>query len=970
MNQIGNITFDFSMQNEQFARNLYGRWDHFFLHKFEKIADELLLKYDKQSEIIEIESLSLDLGTFSEEEFDDHFPVVLKEKMEEVLLKYLLSDQKKISIKRSTDSNYCFDLLAYFLLHGSLPWNAANKYKDIRALFLEVLQNESIKLKQFLSTYGHYTSLQQRLVYQLNDPELEKGVNLLSPGSAEFIISYLHLLKAKYKEIEYSDIRESDYRNTVWLVIYAYLLNNRSSYFDKKSFIAQTILDLAGKYNLSYDRMLYLITNELQQYKIALAMSVELFTILLQLQKELSEKQLKMSASSAAKFYKILAELLREKAGGNISGDSREALILILSRVDSCRLFLQQLNEDEIIRLVPIVAPQHADFVIETVKSLEQQKEEGALQGKTGGEFRLLKWQIIFPALFEKQATGFNRKQFIKSIFQKVSAHYNLEISLLLIYFCQDVDTLQWADKSLRSIFKELLEEGIDIKKKLDGAFSRNTEYEEYCINLICKQEKPDLKELQMIFKQLRATDFRRKIIENTTDAERYLLSQWLFPEEGDLIVVYARNLDRWSEQSSLSGKTGSEFSKLKWEFIFSVLSGMPSSNFNRYSFVRQALVRISAHYNLTYFDLLLYFRNDEIALHLPPILSRLLDKLFEEERKREYEMIFKSYREKDRKKFLSFFSLQEQLFIKTYAKTLDQYQTSEIGKGKISGNFRDIKWRFIFAVLFELQQASFNKKYVVRRTLEQIAAHYLLSLSELLEYFYQAISSSKDKIIIEISFIIRELQEVIKKDHLVKLIDLSPNKNNLNNKSMETKQNNQPENFKETQEEMSSTTYVNNAGIMLLSPYLPRLFSMLELTGNGMFKGSKEQIRAIYLIQYLIFGKTDFPEHEMTLNKLLTGFEATEPIPRNIELTEKEIETANSLLKSALQHWEKLKNTSIEGLREGFLQRGGKLEEKEDFFQLVLEERPYDMLLDSLSWNFRTTKFGWMKKAIQTKWR
>jgi hypothetical protein len=107
-----------------------------------------------------------------------------------------------------------------------------------------------------------------------------------------------------------------------------------------------------------------------------------------------------------------------------------------------------------------------------------------------------------------------------------------------------------------------------------------------------------------------------------------------------------------------------------------------------------------------------------------------------------------------------------------------------------------------------------------------------------------------------------------------------------------------------------------------------------------------------------------------MTLNKLLTGFQTGNPIPRSLELTEQETGTVDSMLQGVLANWEKLKNTSLAGLREGFLQRNGKLEEREEMFHLTVEEKAYDMLLDSCPWSFKTIKYGWMKKGIEVKWR
>jgi hypothetical protein len=75
-------------------------------------------------------------------------------------------------------------------------------------------------------------------------------------------------------------------------------------------------------------------------------------------------------------------------------------------------------------------------------------------------------------------------------------------------------------------------------------------------------------------------------------------------------------------------------------------------------------------------------------------------------------------------------------------------------------------------------------------------------------------------------------------------------------------------------------------------------------------------------------------------------------------------------MLNGVLQNWGKLKNSSPMTLREAFLRRNGRLEEKEDAYYLTVEEKAYDMLLDSIPWNFRMIRMPWMKKPVIVKWR
>ena len=85
MNRIDSIKFDFRMQNENFARQLYAGWDRFFAQNFEEIADEVLSRFEPYQNHTEIEKLNLDLGTISEQDFYDEFPRKVREKLEEAL---------------------------------------------------------------------------------------------------------------------------------------------------------------------------------------------------------------------------------------------------------------------------------------------------------------------------------------------------------------------------------------------------------------------------------------------------------------------------------------------------------------------------------------------------------------------------------------------------------------------------------------------------------------------------------------------------------------------------------------------------------------------------------------------------------------------------------------------------------------------------------------------------------------------
>lgn len=165
--------------------------------------------------------------------------------------------------------------------------------------------------------------------------------------------------------------------------------------------------------------------------------------------------------------------------------------------------------------------------------------------------------------------------------------------------------------------------------------------------------------------------------------------------------------------------------------------------------------------------------------------------------------------------------------------------------------------------------------------------------------------------------------------------------------------------------------TPIKNAGIVLIAPFLPRLFLYLNLLENhNKFINKDAQIKAVFSMLYVAEEKTESTEDALTLNRIMAGIKDGEKISAGIQLTVVETKSINDILTGAKQHWEKLKDTSLHGLREAFLQRNGSLEDKEEYYELKIEERPYDTLLDSIPWNFSMIKFPWMKKRLLVSWR
>lgn len=162
---------------------------------------------------------------------------------------------------------------------------------------------------------------------------------------------------------------------------------------------------------------------------------------------------------------------------------------------------------------------------------------------------------------------------------------------------------------------------------------------------------------------------------------------------------------------------------------------------------------------------------------------------------------------------------------------------------------------------------------------------------------------------------------------------------------------------------------YIRNAGMILLHPFLATLFARAGLTKDGSFTGEEAQARAVQLLQYAVTGTEQDPEYELVLNKLLAGLQPGEVLSHSADLQADETELITGMIHAIMMQWDKMKNTSIEGFRNAFLMREGYVFQTEESWVLRVEQRGYDVILQTLPWSFGMIKFSWMTKPLIIEW-
>lgn len=167
---------------------------------------------------------------------------------------------------------------------------------------------------------------------------------------------------------------------------------------------------------------------------------------------------------------------------------------------------------------------------------------------------------------------------------------------------------------------------------------------------------------------------------------------------------------------------------------------------------------------------------------------------------------------------------------------------------------------------------------------------------------------------------------------------------------------------------------YTPTAGLVLLGAYVQRAFATLQLTANSKFIDEAARIHAVHCLEYLAWGTTESAEPAWVLSKMLCGVPLAQPLPPCDGIDSPTRELLDGMLMAVIGHWKTIGNTSVAGLRQSFLQRAGRLTRKpsdlDDQWQLTVEPRAFDMLLDRLPWPYSTIKLPWMAGALHVDWR
>ncbi|HLW06473.1 MAG TPA: contractile injection system tape measure protein, partial [Marinilabiliaceae bacterium] len=89
------------------------------------------------------------------------------------------------------------------------------------------------------------------------------------------------------------------------------------------------------------------------------------------------------------------------------------------------------------------------------------------------------------------------------------------------------------------------------------------------------------------------------------------------------------------------------------------------------------------------------------------------------------------------------------------------------------------------------------------------------------------------------------------------------------------------------THQQEITSFFINNAGLVVLHPFLPAFFENLQLRENNQWTSEEAQHQAVWISQFLAKSMDELYEFDLVLNKLLCGLKPTEVLSEMPEITE-----------------------------------------------------------------------------------
>ncbi len=1039
--QIRTQCLELSFESEASASQWQQRVIDISQRELQLAIEKCLDAYCPSHQLIQLKKLEIDIGSIAVDEVASEWPEKVAEALRIALGDALLHPAASgVEIKSWALTQ--IDSIAHYLQFGFLPWSQQSA--DVSSLIKNVIKEEPVALAKLLRTLGVSANIRTRLVERLNNDRLRELVKLLEPHHANDLTAYhAYLLQINRKE-EIVETQQHVLEKTLWLFVFSFLLVERDSAFNAKSYVRSILRQFAFHFNITYGYLVDLVVAGLHQWRGELP--APLWSALLELQAERVDVNAAESDSSIPKTDEPSMTALFESWLHKTTIDSKtdesviiqivEALTDHKQKTSALEQLLTQSHESMPAQIVRYLVPAEANAIEAYHHYVIAVHRQQPIAHVPEREAKNTLWTLIIAYLLDNHGSHFNQKIFLRSLIHRTAAHYNLSEFVLLDKLVKSQQTWKSIPSTLHhflQIVHEIYEETNSKQKGVVKSTQKN------------KVTKSLLQQLEDAWKKT------ERIESDNTVSLSWWISSSLQTSRIPLAALIKRYIDKEHVREQLALLAPNEFDQI---IALTVKSPMAGIIRHTVSFLKQCK-----------FGLLPYFgsedtfqfaiqkaamdvafelkgnRNEADVIHLvfekfivgqsglsieqlwqlystqqkrltPTALRRsplrtknnraahirkpevevLLQSAIEDFSSKDWndwgfasredaiQFLIRHYPFKLSQKLAKVRSQQLQSFISSQSistihalleisssRSTKQFHTllKEWGRN-LDGIHQGKRWLEEVQkvwVMADITGKPINSPYVLQAIIRLIKRYQIPDL------FFERIARWTLPASGDLTDAIRYIEKKVGQSERQPTEALTRKaKLRILQQSVE-----KIKHVEDTKKVFESTSeneplFLANAGLVLVHPYFSFLFEQCGLLNDGEFKNQQCQSTAVALLHYTVSGKEDYREEDAMLYKLLCGLPLQE-VTRVSKLKKKEKKLVNDMLHALTTHWSMISNNTADEVRGNWLVREGRLVEHEEYWELTIGRKPYDILLNSLPYTLSPVKFAWMPKRLSNHW-
>lgn len=1040
--QIRSQRLELFLDNESKAGQLQQRMIDLCQHELQQMMETCLDASCPPDKIIRFKKVEIDIGNMDIDELLSEWPQRVIHALR-LALADALRNASANGIEITTMRFGQLDCIAHYFRFGYLPWS--DQQTDVAVLLQETLKQEPDALAQLMRTLGSSLSVRTRIVERFNSDRLCQLVSVLEPRHANDLIAYHNYLVKLNQQEDIVEAQQNVLEKTLWLFVFNYLLVERDSAFNAKSYAKSILQQFAFHFNIAFDDLVSLIVAALPKWKGVLPSPFA--GVITEIHRELlgiknsdlphqatfeTEKKMIDSLSQAVQMMSEEAEVKEETLISFIHEIKRYR-----NKAPIISNLLEKSHERLASQLVRYLLPEQADKIEAYHACLVLVHRYDPLANISQREVINTMWTLIISHLLDTQGSYFNQKYFLKALIHNTASHYNLSEQVLLEKLLKArhaLNVLPFAIHGFLQFIQEIYHE------------STGTLYMPALPKKNRNENQSILQQIEMAWKQLQ---------DNTGPQDTQLaawIHQSLLSEPIQFAKIIKQQLSKTHVRKQLASISQHDFRQILALVVKSPTAEMMSNVILFLETITDKMLPFfgsEANYQLAVNTTMLEVAHSlKGTLRESTLLQLILDKLTSRHSAldvNELVALHGQYNKmptrqpnvlSDDKKTIRKKQLQE------HRQDIENYLLSVI-EGRALNQLHD--WGFEScddAIQFfndhysdqfyrvcgkvSLQQLETFLVSLSTDTLKalwntntriQYTDHYLWwkEWSKILIGFSRAEEVLKEiRKVLLIAAIsntpityqrtLRSLLQVVRhyrvpnvflerlvqwslpasgdptesirfiEQKVLKLASKSGKEDGIKTKMKILSES--AEQIKQLATEIQAPSsdleaepvFISNAGLVLVHPYFQFLFDQCHLLDKKDFKDERSRARAVALMHYAVAGTTEFREEDCLLYKLICGLPMNSVVAA-VKLRSKEKKLVNEMLSVLTTHWPVIKNSSPDEVRGNWLVRDGRLVEHEEFWELTVERKPYDILLDSLPFTLSPVKFSWMSKRLSIYW-